>query len=166
MLRILNVFQKSPSGFLFAFFSFTILLSILFRPKFLNKAQSTLAFIPIQKMNGPAFSPQAFNNIFFHDFYYLQKDGSLGNLTEKLQTTETNLREYLQEEYGMGINDLLNKHRIAYMVELLNDPKNRQFTVEHLSQLSGFPSRSTMYRAFSKFHGGNPSDYINQLNWL
>jgi AraC-like DNA-binding protein len=103
-----------------------------------------------------------FNGIFFNDYYYLEKDASLVQLAEKLGSTEAVVRDHLQEEYGMGINDLVNKFRTAYMVDLLNDPKNKEFTIEYLSQKAGFPSRSTMYRAFSKFHGGNPSDYFNQ----
>jgi AraC-like DNA-binding protein len=165
MFWILNIIHETPATYLFSFFSVTTLLAILFRPKFLNKAQSTLAFIPIQKMTGPSLSSQSFNNLVFQDFYYLQKDASLSQLAEKLQTTETNVREYLQHEYGMGINDFLNKQRITYLLQLLNEPVNRQFTIEHLSQKAGFPSRSTMYRAFAKFHGGNPSDYLEKLHY-
>ncbi|MBL7698985.1 MAG: helix-turn-helix domain-containing protein [Chitinophagaceae bacterium] len=165
MLWILNIIQETPATYLFSFFSLTSLLAILFRPKFLNRAQATLAFLPIQKMVGPSLSSQLFNNLMFHDFYYLQKDASLAQLAEKLQTTETNVREYLQQEYGMGINDFLNKQRITYLLQLLNDPENRRFTIEHLSQKAGFPSRSTMYRAFAKFHGGNPSDYLEKMHY-
>lgn len=166
MLWLLNIVNETPATYLFTFFSLTTLLAILFRPKFLNSAQSTLAFTPIQKMVGPTLSSQSFNNLVFQDFYYLQKDASLPQLADKLQTTETNVREYLQHEFGMGINDFLNKQRITYLLQLLNDPRNRQFTIEHLSQKAGFPSRSTMYRAFAKFHGGNPSDYVEKLNYL
>lgn len=163
ILLIARIFYAPLSPYLFSFFSCTIILSILFRPKFLNYAQVGLALVPIQKHQGPVLSPQLFNKIVFADFYYLDKEASIGQLSEKLQTTETNLREYLQQEYGMGINDFLNKYRINYMLDLLNDPESKNFTIEHLSQKSGFPSRSTMYRAYSKFHGGNPSDYINKL---
>jgi AraC-like DNA-binding protein len=166
LLWLTNMVQQVPSSFMFTFFSLTSLLAILFRPKFLNNAQSTLAFMPIQKMAGPPLSSQSFNNLVFQDFYYLKKDASLTQLAEKLQTTETNVREYLQQEFGMGISDFLNKHRISYLLDLLNDPKNRQFTIEYLSQKAGFPSRSTMYRAFSKFHGGNPTDYLERTNHL
>ncbi len=166
MLWILNIVRETPATYLFSFFSLTTLLAILFRPKFLNNAQSTLAFVAIQKMVGPALSSQSFNNLVFQDFYYLQKEASLPQLAEKLQTTETNVREYVQQEFGMGISDFFNKYRISYLLDLLNDPGNRQFTIEYLSQKAGFPSRSTMYRAFSKFHGGHPSDYIEKMNPL
>ncbi|RYF93111.1 MAG: hypothetical protein EOO00_06565, partial [Chitinophagaceae bacterium] len=52
MLWILNIVRETPATYLFSFFSLTTLLAILFRPKFLNNAQSTLAFVAIQKMVG------------------------------------------------------------------------------------------------------------------
>lgn len=165
LLWLVNIVRDTPSTYLFSFFSLSTLLAILFRPKFLNKAQATLAFLPIQKMVGSPLSAQAFNNIMFQDFYYLQKDASLTDLAAKLQTTETNIREYLQQEHGMGISDFLNKHRVTYLLQLMNNPANLQFTIEYLGQKAGFPSRSTMYRAFSKFHGGNPSLYLEKLNY-
>jgi AraC-like DNA-binding protein len=167
MCMLLNVFKQSPlSAYLFSFFSLVTIVSILFRPKFLNSSQVSLAFIPLQKPIGSTISSQLFNSIFFNDFYYLEKAASLVQLAEKLNATETDTREYLQQEYGMGINDLLNKYRVAYLLDLLKHPQNREFTIEHLSQKAGFASRTTMYRAFSKFHGGYPSDYIDKLNSL
>ncbi len=164
VLLIIHVFQEALSPYLFSFFSCTIILSILFRPKFLNNAQVGLAFLPIQKQGGPLLSSQLFNKVFFHEFFYLDKDASIVQLACKLESSENNVREYLQQEYGMGINDFLNKYRINYLLDLLNDKRNKDFTIEYLSQKAGFPSRSTMYRAYSKFHGGNPSDYLNKLN--
>jgi AraC-like DNA-binding protein len=164
ILAVLNLIHETIiTPYLFSFFSCTTILSILFRPKFLNRSRVGLAFINMNRQAGPNFTTHSFNHVFFNEYYYLDKNASIAQLAEKLNTTETDLREFLQQEYGMGINDFLNKHRIGYMVDLLNDPGNKDFTIEYVSQKAGFPSRSTMYRAFSKFHGGNPTDYIANL---
>jgi len=38
--------------------------------------------------------------------------------------------------------------------------KYKSYTLEELSEKSGFGSRSSMNRAFKKFHGGSPSDLM------
>jgi hypothetical protein len=45
MLSILKIWNDFLSAYLFSFFSFTIILSILFRPKFLNTGQAGLGRI-------------------------------------------------------------------------------------------------------------------------
>ena len=167
IFSLLNIFNHSfPSGYIFSLFSLLIVISILFRPKFLNSSQVSLAFIPFQKPAESSVPVQLFNNVFFNNFYYLQQDASLVQLAEKLNVPEIEARQFLQKEYGMTMNDLLNKFRVAYMIDLLGDPQNRDFTIEHISQKAGFPSRTTMYRAFSKYHGGSPSDYLDKLSTL
>jgi hypothetical protein len=54
-LGTLNIFQKSASPYLFSIFSYTIILSILFRPKFLNTSPYSVAALK-NKPGGARFS--------------------------------------------------------------------------------------------------------------
>jgi len=47
----------------------------------------------------------------------------------------------------------------------LQNEKYNKYTIDAIAKISGFGSRSSMNRAFKKFHVGNPSDYsINNIN--
>jgi len=41
--------------------------------------------------------------------------------------------------------------------------KQDSFTIEALSEMSGFKSRKTMYNTFNKYHNMTPSEFINKL---
>jgi YesN/AraC family two-component response regulator len=66
--------------------------------------------------------------------------------------------------YSMSFEELLNKSRVDYFVEIIKEPKYKNFTVEALALEVGFGSRQRFYQPFKKYHGGNPSDLIDILN--
>ena len=65
---------------------------------------------------------------------------------------------------GMSFEELINKTRVEYFVEIIKEPKVNNYTVEALAMEVGFSSRQRFYQPFKKYHGGNPSDLINILN--
>jgi len=165
MLSILNILKDFPySSYLFSFFSIITLVAIAFRPKFLNKLPLSVAFTSVEKPIGSFISSQSFYNIFFDEYYYLDENASLPDLADKLKSTLADIQQYIEEEFGLGMDDLLNKHRVAYLSELLEQPENNEFTIMQLSKKAGFSSTAIMYDAFSKFEGEFPSQYSDQLN--
>lgn len=81
-------------------------------------------------------------------------------LEEDLNVTYTYLSYIINREYGMHFNDLVNKYRVEYLLQLLNEPDADRYTLEGLARDAGFSSRSTFYRAFYKFMKCMPTDYI------
>jgi YesN/AraC family two-component response regulator len=63
----------------------------------------------------------------------------------------------------MSFEELLNKSRVDYFVEIIKEPKFKNYTVEALALEVGFNSRQRFYQPFKKYHGGNPSDLIDIL---
>jgi len=59
--------------------------------------------------------------------------------------------------------ELINKNRIEYLKELLKAKKYESFTIEALSEMSGFNNRRSMYNAFNKHVGVTPTDFIQSL---
>ena len=68
---------------------------------------------------------------------------------------------HVYQTYSMSFDELVNKNRIEYFVEIIKDPKFKNYTVEALALEVGFTSRQRFYQPFKKFHGGNPSDLID-----
>jgi len=60
--------------------------------------------------------------------------------------------------------DLINKFRIDFFIQTIQDKKFRNLTIDALGDQVGFGSRPSLYRAFKKFHGGTPSDLIKSLS--
>lgn len=67
---------------------------------------------------------------------------------------------YLNKFRELGFNDYINQYRINHCVQKIDRGEHRTKTLEALSLESGFHSRSTFIRAFKKFKGVTPTDFI------
>jgi len=143
-------------------FRFFLLLFILFRPKFLDDDKYSRLFNEILSKNiGVNF--KNFEFLFYSNHYYLRQDANMEDLALKLNATKDQLAEFLKEGFGENLIELINKNRIEYLKELLKAKKYESFTIEALSEMSGFNNRRSMYNAFNKHVGVTPTDFIQSL---
>ena len=73
--------------------------------------------------------------------------------------------KFVKNEIDENFTELLNKNRIEYLKDLLKARKYESFTIEALSEMSGFNNRRTMYNAFNKYTGLTPTEYIQSLKY-
>jgi YesN/AraC family two-component response regulator len=85
------------------------------------------------------------------------------DLALKLNATKNELVDFLKVGIDENFIELLNKNRIEYLKELLKAKKYESFTIEALSEMSGFNNRRSMYNAFNKHVGVTPTDFIQSL---
>ena len=141
---------------------FLLLITIYNRPEFLDKSSYKIrliyTFMPSQYSK---VDSTKFIDLFFNQSYYLNKDAGIRSFAKLLDVKSDDISFYVQNEFGMDFEELLNKHRIEYFIELVRNPSYRQFTIDSLAKESGFVSRNAFYKPFKKFHGGNPSDLID-----
>ncbi len=143
-------------------FRFCLLLFILFRPKFLDDDKYSRPFNEILFANkGVNF--KNFEFLFYSNHYYLRQDANMEDLALKLNATKNELVDFLKVGIDENFIELLNKNRIAYLKELLKAKKYESFTIEALSEMSGFNNRRSMYNAFNKHVGVTPTDFIQSL---
>ena len=144
----------------------TLLLIILYRPNFINKNGSKISFGIL--FNRQDFSTEIkevdFNYHFFTNFYFKQKTADLQELSNILGVNKDILFKFIYFNYSMSFEELLNKSRVDYFVEIIKEPKYKNYTVEALALEVGFTSRQRFYQPFKKYHGGNPSDLIDIVN--
>ena len=138
---------------------------ILYRPDFLNRSSLRIAF---GKQFNPSSSNEiselAFINEFFTKVYYKDPNASLDHLAKILGVSSGELYRFLYNNYSMTFNDLVNKHRINYFLDLIKKDEYKNFTIDALAKEVGFSSRQHLHKPFKKFHGGNPSDLIDALH--
>jgi AraC-like DNA-binding protein len=146
------------------FFHIYILFIILYRPVFLNKSSMKISL-------GDSFNKNAdliikdtdFIQQFFTFFYFTKPDASIENFAVVLNVGSNDLYKYVYYKYNMTFNDLVNKHRVEYFIDIIHNPKYLNFTIDALAKEAGFSSRQHLYKPFKKFHGGNPSDLIDSI---
>ena len=147
------------------FIYFFVLFIIFYRPVFINKAGENMSF-------GSLFNSKEdyqvgeidFNNQFFAKLYYKNPDASLENLAKELNIPSAELYRYIYNKYSMTFTDLVNMYRINYFLDIVQDARYANFTIDALAKEVGFSSRQHLYKPFKKFHGGNPSDIIEAIN--
>lgn len=155
-------FIKSDTRMIFIFIYPVLLFFILLRPKFVDEADFSLSKKYLLSPKSP-ISLKDFNFLFYFNHYYLNPKVHLEDFALKLNRTEGEVTEFIKLQTTDSFSELLSRNRIKYFKELLNAKKFESFTIEALSEMSGFNNRRTMYNAFKKYEGGSPSEYITTL---
>lgn len=92
---------------------------------------------------------------------YLKKGYTLKALSEDVNLPHHHVSAVINREFNMNFNDYINQYRIKYIQTIMLQPESSQLTLEGLAWQAGFSSRSTFFRAFTKFTNLTPSEYIN-----
>jgi len=143
---------------------FYILFIVIYRPAFLNKSSMKIALGDSFKRNKDlVVNDLDFINQFFTESYFTNPDASLENFAQVLNVGSNDLYKFVYYKYNLTFNDLVNKHRIDYFIDIIHNPKFSNFTIDALAKEVGFSSRQHLYKPFKKFHGGNPSDLIDAV---
>lgn len=143
-------------------FRFYVLLFILFRPKFLDDDKYARSFNQLIARNkGVTFNN--FEFLFYSNNYYLNPEANLDDLALKLNATKNEVADFLKNEIDENFIELLNKNRVEYLKELLKAKKYESFTIEALSEMSGFNNRRSMYNSFNKYVGVTPTEFIQSI---
>jgi AraC-like DNA-binding protein len=160
-----------PHLTLFKFLGNIVLLAplviILYRPAFLNKMPVEISFLSIfssHKVRVDKLSSDTFANHFFANLYYLKEKCTSSEFSEILGVDQETLNNYIKINYDTSFTDLVNKYRIQYFIDLVNNPESKLLTIDALAKQAGFSSRQNMAFFFKKFHGGSPSDYVKQIH--
>ena len=145
---------------------FALLLTVLYRPNFINKNGSKISFGFLFNRND--FSSEIkevdFNFHFFTSFYFKNKTANINDFSNIVGVSKDIVFKFIYFKYSMSFDELLNKSRVDYFVEIIKKPQYKNYTVEALALEVGFTSRQRFYQPFKKYHGGNPSDLIDIFN--
>ena len=108
--------------------------------------------------------PVLINNLMLHmekNQPYLDPEITLAKLGEQLNTKPEYLSEMLNKYIGQNFFDFINKHRIEEFKIQAMAEQNRHLSVMGIAYNCGFNSKASFYRAFKKFEGTTPTDYMS-----
>lgn len=163
----LSMFKSNPNigHIVTIIFYYYILLLVFYRPNFLNRSALKISFgDSFTKESEYAISELEFINEFYTKSYFTKNDASLENLAKIMNISSNDLYKFIYYKYTMTFNDLINKNRVEYFIDIIHNPKYLNYTIDALAKEAGFSSRQHLYKPFKKFHGGNPSDIVDAVN--
>ena len=91
---------------------------------------------------------------------YLNPELKLKELSAALETNSSILSKVINSGFQQNFNDFINSHRVEAVKEKLDDPANARFSLLGIAEECGFNSKSTFNRAFKKFSGMSPREYL------
>lgn len=152
-------------SYIISILSFILIeLFVFYRPTFLNRSALKISFgSNFNKDSEYAISELEFINEFYTKLYFVNNDASLENLAKLLNISSNDLYKFIYYKYSMTFNDLVNKNRVDYFIDIIHNPKYLNYTIDALAKEAGFSSRQHLYKPFKKFHGGNPSDIMDAV---
>ncbi|WP_286405795.1 helix-turn-helix domain-containing protein [Myroides marinus] len=97
--------------------------------------------------------------VILEDKLYLKATCSLEAVEKLAKIQKHHLSQFFSTEYGKHFNAYINELRVEYAKKLLIE-RNYDVSVSELGEECGFNSRTSFFRAFKKYVGVSPSEYI------
>lgn len=93
---------------------------------------------------------------------HLHKDINLTKFSAELNSCSYTVSLFLNTKYNMNFFDFINYHRIQEVLHKLKNNDLKVVTIEGIASECGFNSKSAFYRAFKKFTGKTPTEYLKE----
>lgn len=104
-----------------------------------------------------------FVSVLKNDKIFLDSNISLDKLANKLEVNRTYLSQFINEEFEMNFNQLINYYRVIEACKLLSDKNNAPYTIEHIAKVAGFSSIPSFNIAFKKNTKLTPSQFRKKV---
>lgn len=95
---------------------------------------------------------------------YLLDDLTLKKFADQLASNTSYISKTINDGFGKNFSSLINEYRIKEILKLFKEGQHQIYTIETLSQKSGFKSKSSFQKAFKKYTGVTASYYLDQLS--
>lgn len=147
------------AGFVIIFLSLSILLSpeLLFDVK---EKEKKIVKIIKESVEESIKMLNAIESKMIEEKFYLNENFSSQDVLVHFEITRNKLDELLTHLKGLSFADWLNSLRIEYAKNLLLT--HNKYTIDAISSMSGYSSRSAFYAAFKKVTNITPTEFIRQ----
>jgi PAS domain S-box-containing protein len=95
---------------------------------------------------------------------YKNKQLQVADVAAHFDISSRRLGEILKKCSNQSFSEFVNAYRVQAVIDLMQNDENQQLTIEAISQMCGFNSKSVFNAAFKKETGKTPSQYIEVDN--
>lgn len=92
---------------------------------------------------------------------YLDSDLKLKDLADRLGLSVPNTSQLINQNLHKDFNTFINEYRIEAAIDLLES--NASLTLQNVAYETGFNNNVTFYKAFKKYKGTSPSEYLKEV---
>ena len=93
---------------------------------------------------------------------YLNPELRLSELAQHFNLNVSHLSTLINLCFNQNFNDLINTYRIETFIQNVNEGQLQHFTLTSIAYDSGFNSKTTFNRAFKKYTGVSPTDFLKK----
>ncbi len=90
---------------------------------------------------------------------YLKSDMTIHDIVEGTGLNKIKVSELINDELRQSFYDFVSGYRTKEVIRLIGEGKIKDYTLIHISEMAGFNSKATFYRAFKKHTGKTPNEY-------
>jgi len=96
--------------------------------------------------------------------YFSDNLASLSELAKKIGESPHHVSQVMNEKLNKSFFELLASYRVEEAIKILSDDKNNRLTVEEISEMVGYNSKTAFNNAFKKLSGKTPSEFRKSVN--
>jgi len=96
--------------------------------------------------------------------YFSENLASLENLAKKIGESKHHVSQVINEKLGKDYFELLASYRIEMAKSILTEDKTGQLTIEEISEMVGYNSKTAFNNSFRKLTGKTPSEFRKSIN--
>ncbi|HEY4324808.1 MAG TPA: AraC family transcriptional regulator [Mucilaginibacter sp.] len=101
-------------------------------------------------------------SLFIEKKPFVRVDYSLEQLALDTRIPRHTLSAFINYEYGINFREFLNRYRVDYFKENLDNPRWRNLTLEAMASDCGFGSRSSFIKNFKLITGQTPGEHLKE----
>jgi len=97
--------------------------------------------------------------LFENGAIYKNPDLKITQISEMLRTNRTYISKHINTEFSCTFSDFVNRYRIEEAKKLLTDEESRNYSLNYVSEKSGFGSMGSFMRVFRDIVGTTPGQF-------
>jgi AraC-like DNA-binding protein len=96
--------------------------------------------------------------------YFSDNLASLSELAKKIGESPHHVSQVINEKLNKSFFELLAHYRVEKAKEIITEDKENKLTVEEISEMVGYNSKTAFNNAFKKLSGKTPSEFRKSIN--
>jgi len=99
------------------------------------------------------------NELFVNESVYKNPDLKITHISEMLHTNRTYISKHINNEYSCSFSDFVNRYRVEEAKRLLTEENTMNYSLNYISEKSGFGSMGSFMRVFREMEGITPGQF-------